>query len=313
MMKDDPRKITYGAMMIALFAILLAIILYVPPIGTITMFLIPLPIILYGLRYDRASTILVTGAGMIVSLLIGGIALLPFAFVFGLAGWMIAEMIKAGRSKLYLFMGLALMYIVTSIITYVGAVLLFNINFVEQLFTMMRESQKQFASFMGTYGTLPASYNEMTEELFTFYEHTVPAAFILTCFLFAFITLIPNLFFAKRLGHEVPKFPPFRNMKLPVITVLAYGVVLLLNMTVAMEPGTDLYLICVNATIILRTLFLLQGIALIHFYLHETKLPKAVTVVGTLFALFLHPVTTLLGVLDAGVNIRAWISKDKSR
>lgn len=313
MMKDDPRKITYGAMMIALFVILLAVLLYVPFLGSILMFIIPLPIVLYGLRYDRASTTLVTAAGVVLSLLIGGVILLPFAFVHGLAGWMLADMIKTGKSKLYLFMGLALMYIITSIIGYVGAVLLFNINFIDQIFTMLRESQQQVASFMGTYGTLPASYNEMADAMFTFYQHTVPAAFILACFLMAYVTLIPNLFLANRLGHQVPKFPPFRNMKLPVITVFVYGIILILNMTVAMEPGTDLYLICINATIILRTLFLLQGISLIHYYLHETKLPKVVTVVGTLFALFLHPVTTLLGVLDAGVNIRSWISKDKRR
>lgn len=312
-MKDDPRKITYGAMMIALFAILLAIWLFIPPVGTITMFIIPLPIILYRLRYDRAATIFVIVAGIIVSLLFGGVAILPFAFVFGLAGFMIADMIKKGKSKLYLFMGLGMLYMIIFLITYVGAVLLFNINFMDQIFTMIRETQDQFASFMKTYGTLPASYNEMTEAMFTFYEHTVPAAFILTCFLFAFITLVPNLFLAKRLGHQVPKFAPFRDMKLPVITVLVYGIILLLNLTVAMEPGTDLYLICVNATIILRTLFLLQGISLIYYYLHETKLPSAVNFVATIFALLFHPVTTLLGVLDSGVNIRSWIGKDKGK
>lgn len=38
-MQDNARKITYGAMMIALFAILLAVSLYVPLLGSIIMFL----------------------------------------------------------------------------------------------------------------------------------------------------------------------------------------------------------------------------------------------------------------------------------
>ena len=59
-MQDNARKITYGAMMIALFAILLAVSLYIPLLGSVTMFFIPLPIILYRLRYDRTSSILVT-------------------------------------------------------------------------------------------------------------------------------------------------------------------------------------------------------------------------------------------------------------
>ena len=53
---------------------------------------------------DHAS-ILVTMVGIMLSLLVGGIALLSFAFVFGLAGLLIAEMIKMGKSKLYTFMG----------------------------------------------------------------------------------------------------------------------------------------------------------------------------------------------------------------
>ena len=138
MMKDDPRKITYGAMMIALFAILLAIVLYIPPVGIVTMYLTPLPIILYGLRYDRSATILVTMVGIVLSLLVGGIALLSFAFVFGLAGLLIAEMIKMGKSKLYIYMGLGLMYMIMGAITYIGAVLLFNFNFIDVVFTTMQ-------------------------------------------------------------------------------------------------------------------------------------------------------------------------------
>src|SRR6185437_12823288 len=103
------------------------------------------------------------------------------------------------------------------------------------------------------------------------------------------------------------------EMKLPIITVIVYGVILLLTYTVKMEPGTNLYLICLNATIILRTLFLLQGISLIHYYMYKMKLPKVVTFVATLFALLFNPVTTLLGILDSGINIRAWIGKDKTK
>jgi uncharacterized protein YybS (DUF2232 family) len=130
---------------------------------------------------------------------------------------------------------------------------------------------------------------------------------------FAFLTVTPNLFIARRLGNDVPKFPPFREMKLPVITVIVYGVILLLTYTVTMEPGTNLYLICLNATIILRTLFLLQGVSFIHYYMHKMKLPNVVTFVATLFALLFHPMTALLGILDSGVNIRAWIGKDKAK
>ena len=57
----------------------------------------------------------------------------------------------------------------------------------------------------------------------------------------------------------------------------------------------------------------MQGISLIHHYMYEMKLPKVVTVIATVFALMLSPITTILGILDAGMNIRAWIGKDKMK
>ena len=98
-MQDNARKITYGAMMIALFAILLAVSLYTPFIGNVTMFFIPLPIILYRLKYDRTSSLLTLATGVVLSLLIGGILLMPLAFVHGILGFVIADAILNGQIK----------------------------------------------------------------------------------------------------------------------------------------------------------------------------------------------------------------------
>ena len=72
-----------------------------------------------------------------------------------------------------------------------------------------------------------------------------------------------------------------------MITVIIYGVILLISLFADVKPGTNLYLIIVNATSILRFLFLLQGISFIHYYINEMKLPKVATVVATIFALML--------------------------
>ena len=189
--------------------------------GIVTMYFIPLPIILYGLRMIDHATILVTMVGIVLSLLVGGIALLSFAFVFGLAGLMIGEMIKMGKSKLYIYMGLGLMYMIMGAITYIGAVLLFNFNFIDD---GIYHDGKHRISLLRSWehmGRLPPNYEEMSDSLFTYYEHSIPSAFILSCFVLAFLIVVPNLFLAKRLGHKVPKFPPFREMRLPLMTVLS--------------------------------------------------------------------------------------------
>ena len=136
-MQDNARKITYGAMMIALFAILLAVSFYIPLLGNVTMFFIPLPIILYRLSYDRNSSLLVLATGIVLSLLIGGILLVPFAFVHGLLGFVIGDTIMMGKTKLYTFMASGLTLLITGMVIYVAAVLFFGFNVIDELMTAM--------------------------------------------------------------------------------------------------------------------------------------------------------------------------------
>jgi uncharacterized protein YybS (DUF2232 family) len=312
-MQDNARKITYGAMMIALFGILLAVSLYTPLLGSVTMFFIALPIILYRLKYDRTSSILVFATGVVLSLLIGGILLVPFAIVHGLLGVIIGETIIMGKTKLYIFMASGLTLLITGMGVYVGAVLFFGFNMIDEIMTAMQEAKEQMTSFMSTYGGLPDNYDETITSTFQMYEYTIPSIFIISIFMLAFIILTLNLGVAKRLGFEVPKFPPYREMKLPIIALILYGAILLIALFADVKSGTNLHLITVNATTVLRFLFLLQGVSLIHYYVNEMKLPKVATFIATIFALMLAPITTMLGILDTGVNLRAWLKKDKSK
>lgn len=310
-MQDNVRKITFGAAMIALFVMILAVSLYVPILWIITLFVIPLPIVLYRLRYDRASSLLMTATGIILSLLVGGIALTPFAFGFGLLGIVMGETVSLGKTKLYTLMATGLTLLMTSTIMYVVAVFAFNFNVIEEFFLAIEEARKQMATVMEPIGGLPDNYNEMVNSQIAFYETAIPSLYIIGVYVLAFIYTTLNLGIASRLGNKVQKFPPFHDMKLPVMTVILYGVLLLMSLFVTTEPGTNFYLITINATLILRFLFLLQGISLVHYFMSKIKSPKVVTVIVTGFALLLSPITTMLGILDTGMNIRAWIGKDK--
>ncbi|MCM3638780.1 YybS family protein [Sporosarcina luteola] len=310
MMQDQSRKITYGAMMLALFTILLAGAFFIPFLGSIIMIFIPLPIILYRLRYDRSSTIFVAIAGAMLSLIVGGILLVPFAVMFGVLAFLVAESVLLGKSKLYTFMASGLFFIITGILVYLIAALVFEVNAIDSLMTMLKESETQFKASLESLGALPENYEKIVGEAFTMYRSAIPAMFILSVYVFTFIMVIPNFEMLRRLGHQVPVFPPFREMKLPVITIFVYGLIIILPWMMELKPDSSAYLLYVNATIILRFLLLVQGLALIHYFMYKMKMPTFVTVLSTIFALLFSPITTLLGILDIGVNIRAWIGKD---
>jgi len=314
MQEDNARKITYGAMMIAFFAILLAVSFYIPILGVITMFYIPLPIILYRIRNDRASSILIMLTGVVLSLLIGGIYLVPFAVVFGILGIVIGDTIKLGKSKLYTFMASGLTVLIISVIMYVGAVLFFKFNLIEELMKIMQVARQDIIAFFVTNGgEIPENFKEQLDASIAFYESAIPSVFIIGVFSFAFIFVSLNFHAAQRLGNNVVKFPPFREMKLPMITVWYYLLVLLGGFLFDLEQGSNANLLYINASILLRFLFFLQGISFIHYFMKEKNLPMWVTIIATFFALVLNPITIIIGILDSGMGIRTWIKKDKTK
>lgn len=311
-MQDNARKITYGAMMIALFIILVAISFYVPLLGTVTMLFIPLPIILYRLRYDRSATIVVMIAGILLSIL-GGLLLLPVAFLFGPLGFVIGDTIRNKTSKLYTFMAAGLTFLVATIILYLLSVVLFGMNMIDELTKSVQASQDRVINYLQQYGEVPEEVVKQMNETIQYTLMAIPSAFILSSFAVAFIIILVNFPVAKRLGYDVPKFPPFRLMKLPVLTVWIYMLVVFLPFLMKIEQGSTFELTVVNASSILRFLFLLQGISFLHYYMNELKLPKWGTVIATIIAILFSPFTVILGILDTGINVRAWIGKNKSR
>lgn len=309
-MQHHSQKLVFGAMMVALFTILLAGAFYIPLIGFVILPFIPLPIILYRLRYDRSSTIFVVFSGSLLTLLVGGLYVSPLAVLFGLLGFLIAESILFGKSKLYTFMASGIFFIAIGMLVYVIGAFFFNFNAVDLLFTSMDESKRQLLESFEATGMQPKLYESIVESAFVYYQSAIPAMFILSVYIFTFIIVIPNFEVLKRLGHDVPKFSPFREMKLPLITIFIYGLLIVLPFMMDMRPDSSAYLLYVNATILIRTLLALQGFALILYIMHTLKLPKVVTFFSVLLAFLFNPITTLLGILDIGMNIRALIGKD---
>ncbi|GEM_PF-5263819 len=311
-MQDNARKLTYGAMMIALFAVLFAVSLYIPLFGSVTLFFIPLPILLYRLRYDRKATLLVAAAALLIAAITGGglLSILP-ALTFVLIGFVLGETVRMGRSKFYTMMAVATTLLLSLVVTYVGGVLFFQVNAIDSMMDMFQDAQQKMTEFMADKGALPKDAQEIIEDTFLYYRSTIPAMVMLASLFGGYLFVAANFYVASRVGADVKKFPPFRDMKLPFLTIAIYALVILLSFFLGGDTSSTGYLVYLNAIVILRFAFLLQGLSLIYYFLHARKLPRMATVIATVVALMLNPMTILLGTLDTAINIRAWIGQDK--
>ncbi|QTD40156.1 YybS family protein [Sporosarcina sp. Te-1] len=311
-MQDSARKITFGAMMLALFAILLAVSTYTV-VGFVTTFFIPLPIMLYRLRADRTASIVLAMAGLLLSLLIAGIATLPFALLFLIIGLLVGELISQGKTKLYTFMATSLTLLILGMLAYLAGVFLFQINLVDRVLAILASWQKTLLDLGPQTGTMSRNYKELVHELFAYYRVTIPMVFIGTIFFFSFFLITFNFLVMRRIGVDVPQFPPLRELRLPVITVFIYGLLLLYSFLGKMDESSGMYVLYINATLLLRFLFLLQGLSLIHYFMHKLKTPGILTVLLMFVGIVLSPITILLGLFDAAANVRLWIDKDQTR
>ncbi len=296
--------------MTALFAVLLAISVYVPVLSLVSTLFLALPIAWYSAKYPAKASALVAVVGVVLSFLIGGLLSLPLALIHIPLGLMIGLSIHYKKSKLFMFMGSSIVLLLSLMLQYVAAIAFLGINFLEEFTTTMRSSYEQAGTWLERLGSESMEeYEELVAQIMLTFETLLPTLLILTTFTTVWVLLLILLPILKRLGVEVPKFPPFREMRLPKSVLWYYLIVILVSLLSDFEQGTMAYFIFANASMLLQFLLFLQGVSLYHFYIHQEGWPRWVTVIVTIFAVPLQSFTSIIGILDLGFDIRGWIKR----
>lgn len=308
MPNNQTQKLTHGAMMIAIFAILIAISYYVPIISLVATLFAPIPIAWYSAKYDLSSSIVLGIIGCIITFFFGGLLILPFSMIFAVCGIVIGDSLRTKKSKLYLYMATGISLLITFAIQYIISVKLFEKDFIKESFQLMRDSyMESFQLAKNLTGKAPIS-EEALQLMFQQMELAIPATVTIGVFFLAFIIISTNLPILKRLGIAVPKFSAFKDLRLPRTVLWIYFIVLTIQLFVRPEIGTSLYVITFNFSLVLWVLLTIQGISFLHFVLDAYRAPNLLRVLATIFAIPLYNFAILLGILDLGFDIRSYVS-----
>ncbi|MFD1863463.1 YybS family protein [Planococcus chinensis] len=309
MQNQQTRQLTNGAMMAAIFTVLLAITVYVPVLNLAALLLLSLPVAWYSARFGWKASAFFAAVCLLLAFIAGGLLALPLALVHVPLGLAIGLSIHYKKSKLYMFMGSGLVFLLSAMLQYLALIFLFGINILEEMMNETRRSAEWSAALMEDFGTQTEEYKETLNALMTTFEILLPALLVLTVFFMVWVLLAIQLPILKRLGTEVPKFPPFRDMKLPKSILWYYLIVLLASMLTDLQPGTMAYMVFLNASVLLQFLLFLQGISFYHFYIRQEGWPQWVTVLVTVLALPLQSFTSIVGIIDLGFDIRGWVKR----
>ena len=309
MQNNQSRKLAHGAMMAALFTVLMAIVFYVPMANIIAMIFAPLPIIWYSATYDRKSSLLMALIAIAITFFIGGLLILPGSLIFAAAGITIGDALFNKKSKIYMFLSTSIVLLITFAIQYVVSVKFFGIDFIRESLDLMRtsyiESIKMAEKISGQ--TTPQEMLDNLNRMLDTLEMTIPASITLAVLLSSLLFITVNLPLLKRFKVDIPKFAKFSELRLPRAVLWYYLIALSINLFVKPEANSTLAMVMINISLILWVLLTVQGISFIHFALDAFKQPKFLKVISTLIAIPFYSFVILIGIIDLGFNARDYI------
>ena len=305
------RSLTEGALLVAFFAVLLLISIYVPILWIVSSMFLVLPFIVYSAKYSFKSSLLMIVASIGVSAIIGTLLSLPLAIAYGTTGVVMGWMIKEKKSKFNIFVASTLIFMVNAIVQYVISVLFFEINFIEETFSAMNNSMLEIFRIAKSSGWDVSRFESTWSTNVIVMESLIPTLLVFSVALLVWGMIAINFPIVKRLKIDVPIFQPFRELSLPKSVIWYYLITILLTLFSSPEPGSMFALAMVNLQMGLELLMILQGISFIHFYGHLKKWSKSRLVFIMMFAIVLTPFTRILGIIDLGFDLRQRLQQNK--
>ncbi|WP_227936912.1 YybS family protein [Alkalihalobacillus deserti] len=308
----NTKTLTEGALLASVFAILLLITTYVPFIGIITVFALPLPFILFTLRRGLKPGFMLWTVALLLAFLIGGIATVPTAFIFGSAGLVIGELYRRSLSGFSVLIGAGLVYTLNMLLVFLIMVLVIGENPM-QLAADLTKEQLEFAdSTLGSFGQGDEQITAMMEMIDNLI-YLAPVMIVVVGIILAVMTKLISYLVLRRLGHEVNALPAFRNWQFPKSFLWYYLIILILAMLGA-EEGTTMFLIIWNLLPLLEVIIAVQGFAVIFYFFHLKKVAKAVPILIVAIAIMIPPllyIVRIIGIIDLGFDLRKRITSQK--
>ncbi|ENQ3106856.1 YybS family protein [Bacillus cereus] len=302
------RLITEGAVLLALYAILLLASLYMPVLGAIFIFVLPLPFLIFTIRYQLSSACMLLGAAILVTLIVSSPLSIANTLMFGVTGVILGHMYKKKKSVIEILLVGTLVYLVSFVLLYIVSVQFFNVDIVKQMQDMFKQSMEQSEKFMKMAG---ASVNEGQLAELKKAVNTIgmllPTVLAMASLFSSWITILIANRVLKRLKYTAASWPKFRDIQIPKSIVWLYVVIILLASFAKIEAGSYVEMVFLNLSTIFTFLLLFQGFSFLAFFTHAKGYTKAILILTFVVGLFvpvLFPLMTILGIIDLGFSLR---------
>ncbi len=304
------KMITEGALMLAIYTVLLLLSLYVPVIAVISSLFLVLPFIIYASKYPLKYSVVFFISSVMISFLVGTIFGIAIPLLCGCTGIVMGWYIKERKEALSLYVSASLTFLVSLTLIYVTSIVILDMNMIERFYDIVDSSLKKSEELATSLGqTVDPSDLEKFEQAIRFGKVVLPSTLLITSFIATWLFIVINFPIIRRLGIHAPRFKPFREWSLPKSVIWYYLLFLILSLIIQPEEGSYLSMATVNVMYVLTLLVALQGFAFLHFLAFQQGFPKPVIVILTILLLPFLQFIGILGIIDLGFDLRERIQK----
>ena len=297
--------LTESGLLTALSVVLALMAVYLPFIGFLLVLFWPLPLVVLVVRHGMRWGILASlAAGILVGLLVEPLLSLRLVVAFAPAGLLLGWAFVKDWSGVRTFM-LTLLAAITGQAAAVGLLLwVTDVNPLAMQVDILQssfDSSLQLYESMGMSGADLAKAREDIEQGMKMLNYLFPLVFILMGLFYAVVSYMAGGRILRRLGHNVPQFPPFREWRLPQAFLYMFGFALVGLYWGGTREISWLYQLSLNANVLAIMAGLLQGIVLVHCLLSHYKVSLPLRIVLYVFLImnpFLAQVTAMTGLID---------------
>ncbi|GIO23965.1 YybS family protein [Oceanobacillus sp. J11TS1] len=305
---NQSRKITEGALMVALLIVILVASL-LPILNVITPFVLPVPFIFYVKRHGVKAGLVMTVAAAVITILLMSLFTLPFIFVAAAGGIFIGYAMRKKNTAYETLAQGTFGFIIGMLLSFVFIQTLLGVNLVTQFGGIVEESVNMSTSMIGNLN--PAFNSEdvqvLVDEQVNLLKQLLPTFIVIFAFISAFITQWISYKLFNRIEKEKFYFPPFRELQFPASIIWIYLLALILSV-IGFGEGSTLAFGAQNLLMIVGIALSLQGFSFIFYFAHMKKIPKVfpilIVIATFLFPTFLLYFIRILGIIDIGFRLR---------
>ncbi|MBH0230275.1 YybS family protein [Halobacillus yeomjeoni] len=314
---NNTKRITEGALMTGVYLLLLLVIIFMLGIiGSLLLFVLPVPFIFYTYRHGWKSGALMFIASLIFTMLFATVVSLPITLLAGVGGISLGQAMYKERSSYETWAIGSVGFIIGIVGIYLITQLFFGISWADQVRESLNQAFTMTESmFSGMLDQENAEEQlQMVREQLNVLPDIIPSVLAITGIVYAFISQWLTYKLVNRIEQTQFKFSPFREMQLPTSILWYYFFSLILNYIVSSENGM-VYLAAINVFTLTGILLVLQGFSFIVFYAQVKKWSKAIPIVVIVLSLLLPQIllylVRILGIIDIGFSLRQRVEEKK--